>query len=687
MRAVAVLCALAVASCGSDDVPSACDEAAARAGRRVCVHRVASDGEWAGVTVLASPVDQVRTTKYVVPARADARLPALVMDVNAYATHFQMFVDAFGDRFPGLTLAEYVQLITDPVVRELYAGTLTEYIAGGERVYGFVVWDDQQGADSTVTCAEMVAVRDALAGAFELTPLVAIPSSGFQRDVLAACDAVPSYDPSRAVPYEAYTRAVGYGTLRRYRVADIAGAVERAEIGFQDVVVIDEAPLDIETVISGSVTGTRQGELSHLNVRAAGRGTPNCYVADAFELTADWEGQLVRLECGVAGLTINPPTRAEAEAWWEQLRPEPVDIPAADVTWTELEGLLDVDTSTVESRRGALARYGAKAANLAVLYQRIDPALQLEGFGIPFAYYDAFARTTTWTVDLGNGPETLSFADTVARLLADDAFGTDAALRRSRLDALRNGMRAAACDPAVVDAVSARIRAVFGGDDVMVRFRSSSNAEDALAFTGAGLYDSTSVCLADDLDGDDVGPSRCDPDQPAERTVCRGLTRVWASLWEPAAFEERAWFGIDHAAAAMGILVNTRTADERANIVAFTADPNRPTDPRYLINAQIGELDVVSAEPGVAPEKDLVTVDDGEVTAIERVRPSTEVPPGGQVLSDAQLTALGEALWTVAESYVVDAQPPPGARILLDTEWKIRSDGSLIVKQVRPFVR
>jgi hypothetical protein len=25
--------------------------------------------------------------------------------------------------------------------------------------------------------------------------------------------------------------------------------------------------------------------------------------------------------------------------------------------------------------------------------------------------------------------------------------------------------------------------------------------------------------------------------------------------------------------------------------------------------------------------------------------------------------------------------------VLLDTEWKIRSDGSLIVKQVRPFLR
>jgi hypothetical protein len=35
------------------------------------------------------------------------------------------------------------------------------------------------------------------------------------------------------------------------------------------------------------------------------------------------------------------------------------------------------------------------------------------------------------------------------------------------------------------------------------------------------------VCLADDRDGDEVGPSLCDPEQPDERTLSRGLARVW----------------------------------------------------------------------------------------------------------------------------------------------------------------
>ncbi|NIP96537.1 MAG: hypothetical protein GWO24_25135, partial [Akkermansiaceae bacterium] len=39
-----------------------------------------------------------------------------------------------------------------------------------------------------------------------------------------------------------------------------------------------------------------------------------------------------------------------------------------------------------------------------------------------------------------------------------------------------------------------------------IRFRSSTNVEDS-KFVGAGLYDSFSGCIADDTDGDEIGPS------------------------------------------------------------------------------------------------------------------------------------------------------------------------------------
>jgi len=239
----------------------------------------------------------------------------------------------------------------------------------------------------------------------------------------------------------------------------------------------------------------------------------------------------------------------------------------------------------------------------------------------------------------------------------------------------------------LVDAIATQIVETFGGDGMMVRFRSSSNAEDALNFNGAGLYSSTSVCLADSRDDDEVGPSRCDPDQASERSICRGLTHVWGSLWNLKAFEERQWYGIDQRQVRMGILVNERSKGELANIVAFSGNPQRRGDDRYLVNAQAGELDVVAALPGVWPEKDLLTLEGGQVSAIERARGSTELPKGQWVLDDARIEELGSALFGIVEIFPVDAMVSPTATVLLDTEWKVRADGRLIVKQVRPFLR
>jgi hypothetical protein len=110
-------------------------------------------------------------------------------------------------------------------------------------------------------------------------------------------------------------------------------------------------------------------------------------------------------------------------------------------------------------------------------------------------------------------------------------------------------------------------------------------------------------------------------------------------------------------------------------------------DDRYLVDAQAGELDVVLPDPGVFPEESLLTVASGVVTAIRRIRGSSELPAGTWVLADAQLEQLGALLWQIVQVYPVDGAVPPGATVLLDTEWKILSDGSLVVKQVRPFLR
>ncbi|MCB9758580.1 MAG: hypothetical protein H6739_01945 [Alphaproteobacteria bacterium] len=666
-----------------------CAEAAERLGILPCVHSVPNDNTWTTITIAASPADQLRATKYMLPIREDAQLPLTYLNANAYTLHYDLMVEGFPDMFPGLTRQEYVNMVLEPTEKRYSAGNLAQYLApGGGTFYGFTVWDDPAVESRTATYEEVLNVYEELLATFAPEPLVFVPSSSNQIEAAQGWDApFPIRGVEGGIDYEVYTRGVGYGTVRLYDLGELAAAERSAAFGFQDILVLDEAPLDIERVISGAVTGTRQGELSHLNVRSAARGTPNCFIADPHSALAAWEGRLVRLECGEDDWSVQSATLAEAEAWWEALRPEPVGVPAPDLTTDTFVGLLDLPTDTEAQRAAALAAYGAKGTNLAALYQRIPAEYQLIGFVVPFAWYDRFLQEQGWTVDLGQGEGFHTFAETLDVWLSDETFLNDAAARRSMLTDLRIAIREAPLDPALVSALYDAIVATWGDDTTMVRFRSSSNAEDALQFSGAGLYDSESVCAADSVDGDDEGDSLCDPDQDDERTIERGLRRVWASMWNTEAYEERAWYGIDHRQAVMGILVNTRSKDERANIVAFTGNPTG-SDDRTLVNAQIGELDVVSAEPGVYPEKTLVRLDaQGQVSDIDRVNGSSEVPDGFEVLSDGQITELAELYWVIEGSYPLDGVAPEGTTLLLDSEWKVLPDGQLVVKQIRPFLR
>jgi len=329
----------------------------------------------------------------------------------------------------------------------------------------------------------------------------------------------------------------------------------------------------------------------------------------------------VELCCGDEGLEIRSATQDEAEAWWASIRPDPVSVVSPDWEETEIVGLLEVPTSTPEERQAAVAAYGSKGANLAALYQRIDLSLQLQGFLVPMS---ASAR------DEGEIVQELS--DRI-----DDDFGPE----------------------------------------TMVRFRSSSNAEDALGFSGAGLYESESVCAADSWDADDEGPSVCDPDKGSERTIEEGLHTVWDSLWTERAVEERAWYGIDETEVAMAVLVNERSKDEQANIVAFSGIPGSGDDPRYLVEAQVGWLDVVANESGTWPERVLLSPDG----TVERVQSSSEVD---EVLDDATYGEIAMHLTEIVDVFPIDGEAD--GRILLDTEWKVLEDGRLIIKQVRPFV-
>ncbi|MCX4242490.1 PEP/pyruvate-binding domain-containing protein [Paraliomyxa miuraensis] len=665
-----------------------CAEASERMGHTVCVHAIDDDEQWTRLSVGGgAPLGGIeRMGKYLVPLDGQARLPTVLSNANLYRLHYCLMSVGFAPQFPGLTPGGYARLILTHAGREFYAGALYELQTPDPARFGFSV-EAAARPEEQLTPDEIYTVYRQLSDRFAPGELGYIPYGAAQQLAAAAWSdpPFPVLSPNaQDVPYEVYTPGIAYGRVR-LQTAGPGSEDGSAAHGWQDIVVFEEVPIDLEGVRAAAVTGQRQDVLSHLNVLSAQRGTPNAHVHDAIEAFSPFEGQLVRLEAQQYNYTLTEATQEEAEAHWQMVRPHvEVDNPA-QLDYVELDAFDEIPTATAQERSLARARFGAKTVGLAVLSRLLDPALRTPGLGVPFHYYDEFMTSNTWSVDVGDGPQSLSYAQTIEAWLGDEAFRTDATVRKDRLAALRSEMRTnGAVSPALVQALHDRIVTEFGSNTVMVRMRSSSNAEDTPSFNGAGLYDSTSACAADSMVEGDPGTSACDPDKDL-RTLERGLVEVWSSLWNFGAFEERDYYQLDHTKIAMGATISLRYEGEHANGVAFTGDPIDPRSPRFTVNAQLGEVDVVSPTPGVTAELSLLTMQDGQVAEIERVVASTLVPAGQVVLDDDQLRQLGAVMAQLQATYPVDAEVEAMLPPILDLEFKITSDDALVIKQIRTF--
>lgn len=661
---------------------------------------VRASADWTALTVAVDRPDVWREGKWLAAAAPDAEAPfdLAFQDARRFPLHLDFLRAAFPERYGGLDAAEYTAITARRATRRLLAGGLRSFgAADGTPVYGYDVFTADGEPAELLTLDETLALHRRLARAFHRRPLVYAPT---QPEAIALArtwrhPGLPIGFPAAPPPaaFEAYTTGIAYGTVRRLTLESLAAASAAGQIAWQDLVVLDRVPTDVDVVVAGVVTGGRQGPLSHLNVRLARRGTPNAFVADAHAAFAPYEGRLVRLEVDAAGYRVVPDVPLdEATAWWAAHRPPPVAIPPPDVAHAGLDDLAAIAAADVvtDAQRSAVRRFGGKAANLARLYAFLPPDHQVPGFAIPFSAYHGYVTANTMADPRDPLGPPRPYADVLAALHADPRFVADPRYRAPLLDAVHDALDDdGAVDPALVADLSARIDAVFG-PGVMVRFRSSSNAEDGVAFNGAGLYDSTSVCAADSRDADTAGPSRCDPEQPKERTIERGLRTVFASLWNPRAWSERAYYGIDPARVAMAILVTPAFPDERANGVAFTGDPGRPERTgEMVVNAQDGDASVVLPESGDLPERSVILFDpaSGAITGIRRVQASSRVPPGTQVASDAELRRLGELLVLARDRMPIDTGGHDRAAVQLDVEWKIRrGDNALLLKQIRPFL-
>ena len=246
--------------------------------------------------------------------------------------------------------------------------------------------------------------------------------------------------------------------------------------------------------------------------------------------------------------------------------------------------------------------------------------------------------------------------------------------------------------------------------DAKLRFRSSSNAEDSQELTGAGLYDSFSGCIADDTDGDNQGPSRCDPDEPEERGVLRAIEKVFASFYNENAWLERLRHQVPEIDTGMAVLVhrNFPDQDEMANgVVTLKYNRQRIEDPgwgdpgivtgespaqplaeRWQVSyeadivTQLGAVSVTNPTGGTRAEQIGAFFAPGQTPYLYVRTPSSLVPIGGTVMTwESDYTELCQLIQRVAEGYA--ELYPDKTEFTLDLEFKRMTPGTLIVKQVR----
>ena len=647
---------------------------------------------------LQVPTGDGRSVKFVSPADpANAGLlPTVYINSKRFLLHEEFLAAVFPERFPALSAEEYAALVAVRATRQYYGGSIVHIDTPIGRVYGFkLIVNSGDDARELLTLEEVRGVYEHLESTFRLRPFAYVPESIAARE--RAAEWLNAGDPGFPIAldvtindggYEAYTEATGYGTVRIMDRDTFDAANESGGFGFQDIIVLDHAPRDIEGIVGGVITSEVQGALSHVAVRTARRGTPNAFVDGALSAFTPFEGQLVRLEVENREYRVEPATLPEALAFWENNRPQITGVPSVDADWSLLTSLEEMDLSpaavTPESR------YGGKATNLARLQRVLTGEFERYGevgFAVPMKYYLEWMEANRLP-SLLDSEQLLTYTEFLAELEEHPEFQQSTEFRFVALARLRNHMD----DDSIVDAdlvqrIANRIGEVFGATDTRVRFRSSSNVEDILEFNGAGLYDSTSACAADDLDANATGPSICDPSESRERGIARALRKVWQSVWNYRAYEERAFYGIPQDVVAMGVLVSRSFPDELANGVAFTGDPNNALDNRYIVTSQTGDISVVSPPPGILPAKDLLLVVDGAVQSITRAGGSTLIPGDGHVLDEEQLRELGRVLAHVDANLDVDLGDHDRQQVVLDFEFKIESDGTLGVKQVRPFLR
>jgi rifampicin phosphotransferase len=481
------------------------------------------------------------------------------------------------------------------------------------------------------------------------TPVAYKPNSSRQEATSAnlGIARVLQTEISKEQDYQPLNVARGLG-----RIHIIPKLDEHVEIGSNEIVVLDEVPIQLPPV-AGIITTKPSTPLSHINLLAKGWGIPNAYIKNAQELLKQYDGWWVEFDAKRDTYAIKRAETTALDEYQKRLK-QRLDImtPRSDLSVTKIAGLN-------EQRASSVIAYGAKSANLGeLMHARPQGFIVPPGFTIPFFYYDQFLKDN-------------NLDDAIYAMLEDQKFVHDPAYRRSFLTRLREDFQKAAMNPRLRTEILRRWHAEFGNPGVFAR--SSTNSEDLPNFNGAGIYTSM-------------------PNLKTDEQLIEGIKTVWASVWNYEAYEARERAGIDHTKVFMAVLIQEGINSESSGVMIttdpFSRDKNPVNQGSIYISAKRGlgmkvvEGQKIAEQVIYRPVANAVQVltrsEEDSLLTFDENGGIKEIPISGEraVLTDDVVRRLAAAATKTKSVFRGRDQ---------DIEWAYMK-GQIYIVQARPFI-
>lgn len=476
-----------------------------------------------------------------------------------------------------------------------------------------------------------------------------------------------------------YSRGWALGRLTFVNGSQIASAYRTGTLQPGDILLTDGVPAEVPP-LAGIISLSPSTPNSHVAILANTLSSPFVHLAIAAD--AAYAQQLVNQR--IVLRAYGPAKAGQVDLL--QVEGVLTEDQISEILALKTATPLDIQPITTYKAYSAptdnltpsdIRYFGGKASNYGLLRRTIPTAAPVAG-AISFDLWTAFLDQTL------SGGQTLR--QYIHGRLGGYTWPPNMSTLAGDLDNIRSTIRSQTLTSFNAEQTQAIIAMLsdpqYGFDpNRNIRFRSSTNVEDTDQFTGAGLYDSYSGCLADDLDGDSIGPSICDSTEQNERGVFRAIRRVFASFYNDNAFLERLRHGVNENQVGMAMLVHHSYPDsiELANGVATL---NRTLYSRsILMVTQKGAVSVTNPVDGSIPEQVQADVY-GFGTYLTILGYSNLVPLGGKVMAwEADYRGLAAMLVSVGNAYGTMTGKPTYA---LDFEYKkVAPTGAIEVKQVR----